>query len=516
LNRLTVQVQSYVEKRLEEKSSRVTLVSEGDRTEALKLGKAEDLIEQILRDLAALGLVGERGNALLRYLGLSSRKMNDPLAIMTLSSSGAGKSYLQDLVLSLCPPEDLIKVTSLSDKALFYKGEYALVHKVLAVEEEAGASGAAYALRSLITQHILTAETAIKNPLTGRMETQTSISRGPAHVTLTTTNPNPDDETTSRFFVGSVDESAEQTAAILEAQKNSHTLAGLRQRHGHEEILRRHHAFQRMLRPLEVLDPFEPLLGFGDKRLLFRRDNPKFQRLILAVTFVNQMRREVKRDAVTGTEYIESTLEDLAVATELYRALFGGTPADLPPPSRELLRRIDEYVERRAVELKLARAKVEFHRRELREALQMREAQLRRYLGPLVEQGYLVPVGGRFGQLYSYRLLYDRQREGGCFVPGLKEVEQIRREAIIAGLISAETPMPGPVNLTKTSSAKMPPRQLKTNLVTTSSDDFDEVPEAVFHRENGSGKTNLVQFSGNHIPGKLGNRVNGQPVMGWA
>ena len=91
-------------------------------------------------------LAGERINKLLLYTVMTSRKMTDPLAVQVLSGSGAGKSHLQDAVLSLCPDEDLIKLTSLSNQALFYKGEDSLRHKVLAVEEVAGAEGARYAM----------------------------------------------------------------------------------------------------------------------------------------------------------------------------------------------------------------------------------------------------------------------------------------------------------------------------------------------------------------------------------
>jgi len=505
LNRLTLQVQSYAEKRLEEKMPRVTLVSESEKAEGLQLGKNADLIGEILRDLEKLGLVGERNIGLAQYIGMTSRKMDDPLAFLTISSSGAGKTYLQDLILSLCPPEDLIKVTSLSNRALFYKGENSLVHKVLAVEEEAGASGAAYALRNLISQKILISETTIKNALTGRMEVQQSIARGPTSVFLTTTNPHPDDETLSRFFVGSVNESVAQTLAILAAQRQNHTLKGLHRKHRRGAIIARHLAFQRLLRPLEVINPFEPLLTYGeDGRLIFRRDQPKFQQLVVAITFLQQMGRTVKRDETTGKEYIGTTLDDIAIANELARELFGNSVDDLPPPSRELLERIVEYVEQRAIEMKVESRKVEFDRRELRQSLKVSEAQLRRYLKPLVDLEYLIPVGGRFGQSFCYRLLYDGQNEGR-FVPGLKDVEQIHREAMAAGILPTSE-SPNLVIKNGTSSGKMAPRQ-------TSSGDFDEVPEDGFHRRNDGGDGNLVTISGNHIPVLCENGENGNGVI---
>jgi len=493
VNRLIIQLETYVEKRLEEKAPLITLVSESEKAEGLRLGKNADLVGEILRDMEKLGLVGEKNIGLAQYIGMTSRKMDIPLAFLTISSSGAGKTYLQDLILSLCPPEDLIKVTSLSSRALFYRGENSLVHNVLAIEEEAGASGAAYALRNLISQKILISEIAIKNALTGRMEVQTSIARGPSSVFLTTTNPHPDDETLSRFFVGTVDESVRQTLAILAAQRQSHTLEGLHRKHRHGGIIARHLAFQRLLRPLEVINPFEPLLTYGeDGRLIFRRDQPKFQQLVVAITFLNQMRRAIKRDEVTGKEYIETTLDDIAIANELALELFGNSLDDLPPPSRELLERIVEYVKQRAVETKVETKKIEFHRRELRRALKLSEFQLRKYLRPLVDLEYLASVAGRHGQLFCYRLLYDGEGESsGRFIPGLKDVEQIRKEAMAAGILRSET---------STSCEKMPLRAEKTNFVHPSCEGLHEVKNGHFPYENGHEKTNFVQFSGNHIP----------------
>ena len=82
-------------------------MSDADKAEALKLGRDPDLAGEILRDMEKLGLVGEETNKLIGYLVMTSRKMDDPLALLILSGSGAGKSHLQDAILSLCPDEDL-------------------------------------------------------------------------------------------------------------------------------------------------------------------------------------------------------------------------------------------------------------------------------------------------------------------------------------------------------------------------------------------------------------------------
>ena len=335
VNRLIGQVEAYAQKQLAESQSQVVLVSDTDKAEALKLGRHPDLAGEILRDMEKLGLIGEATNKLIGYLVMTSRKMPDPLALLTLSGSGAGKSLLQDTILCLCPDEDLIKLTSLTDRALFYKGEDSLKHKVLAVEELAGALGADYAIRNLISAKKLVIESTIKNPLTGKLETQVNTVNGPTAVFQTTTNPRTDAETRSRFILIGVDESPEQTRAILAAQRQSHTREGWQRRLAREAILKRHQAFQRLLKPLKVLNPFEPFLDYPDEHLLVRRDQPKYLNLILAVTFLYQLQRPVHNDAALG-DYIETTLDDIAIANDLAHQLFGYSLDDLSRPGREL------------------------------------------------------------------------------------------------------------------------------------------------------------------------------------
>jgi DNA primase catalytic core len=437
-----------------------------DKADALKLGRSADLVGEISRDLKKLGIVGEQTNSLLLYLAMTSRKMADPLAVQVVSGSGAGKSHLQDAVLTLCPDEDLIKLTSLSSQALFYKGEDSLKHKCLAVEEVAGAQGARYAVRNLISAKKLTIETTIKNPLTGKMETQVNTVHGPTAVFETTTDPKTDPETKSRFIVTSIDESPEQTRAILEAQRHRHTLDGLRSRHARSEVLRRHHAFQRSLRTLYVVNNYEPLLAYGDDRLMFRRDHPKYLHLILVVTFLHQHQRPVKRDEVSGIEYIETSLADIAIANDLALELFGTSLDDLSRPGRELLARTSVYVREKAAKTKQPLEKIEFCRRELREAIGWSEYQLRTHLEELVELEYIVPLGGRFGSVFTYRLI-NYNEESSRFVPGLKSVEQLRQEAEKLGLTSC--------GFCEPRGQKSPPRAEKTNLVGTSLNGRHEV-----------------------------------------
>jgi hypothetical protein len=419
------------------------VVTAEEQTEAIKLGRAPDLVDEIVRDITRLGPVGEDVNKLIGYLVMTSRKMDDPLALLILSGSGAGKSLLQDAILKLCPEEDLIKLTSLTDRALFYKGEDSLKNKVLAVEELAGAQGADYAIRNLISAKKLVIETTVKNPMTGQLTTQLNTVHGPTAVFQTTTRPDMDAETRSRFILTSIDESPGQTRAILEAQRQSHTLEGLRRKRQGEAVIQRHHGFQRLLKAVAVVNPFEPLLTYADDRLAVRRDNPKYLHLILAVTFLHQMQRERRHDAESGLDYIETTLDDVAVANELATALFGQSLDEVSRPGRELLRLAFDYVQSQAGRQKTTAEHVAFTRRELREALKWSEYQLRTYLDELAQLEYVWPLSGRQGQPFRYRLLYDGQGDGGQrFLAGLKSVEQLRQEGRKLGLVFDSTSGP--------------------------------------------------------------------------
>ena len=432
VNRLILQLEAYAAQSLQSSTAVAPLVSEAERAEAVKLGRNPDLVGEVLRDFEKLGMVGEEVNTLAGYLVMTSRRMDDPLALLIISGSGAGKSHLQDTILSLCPEEDLIKLTSLSGQALFYKGEDSLRHKVLALEEEAGANNASYAIRNLISAKKLTIESTIKNALTGKLETQVNIVHGPTAVFVTTTNPQTDAETRSRFIVTSVDESAEQTRVILEAQRHGHTLEGMLKKQRRAEVLGRHHALQRSLRPLKVVNPFEPLLAYAEDRLVMRRENPKYLHLILCVTFLYQMQRPIKEHAELG-EYIETTLDDIAVANEIAAGLFGHSLDELSRPSRELLKLIRDFVEHRAAQQKCEREAVSFTRREVREYSGWSDYQIKAHIKQLEELEYLAPSSGRRGQLFAYRLAWDGS--GERFLPGLVSVEEVRERAQLVGLL---------------------------------------------------------------------------------
>jgi len=389
------------------------IMTEDEKTEALALGKSDDMINAILRDYELCGLVGEKHNKLLCYIAAVSRKMIDPLSILILSSSGAGKSALQDATLFFVPPEDVVKLTSITGKALFYKGEKSLKHKLLAIEEETGAEEAVYAIRNLISAKELVIEVTVKDYTTGKMTTMENRVEGPTAVFITTTNPETDPETRSRFFVTNVDESREQTRRILEFQRKVQTLEYQVKRAELLPVAKKHWNYQRMLKPMLVVNPFAEKMSFVDDRLQGRRDQPKYLSLIRAVAFMRQLQKKIRKH--DGKDFIEVDKTDMAIANELVQWLIGRSLDDLNGISRDLLFQVDRMLDERLLRLGKEDSKeklpdkysVQFTRREIREYSGWAQTRVRRYIDQLVEMEYLHAESGRFGAAYKYRLICD-------------------------------------------------------------------------------------------------------------
>lgn len=386
-------------------------IPEADRREAEAMGKDPKLIETILLDYEQCGLVGERTNKLLSYLAMTSRKMPRPLAILNLSSSGSGKSALQDATYGFCPPEEAVRTTNLSAKALFHRERDSLKHKFLVLEEGKGVESAAYALRVLISSGELITEVATKDPTSGRLVAMRNRVEGPVAVSLTTTSPDTDAETRSRFFVISADESREQTEAILELQRVQHTLHGLIAADERTAIQRRHHAFQRMLQPMRVINPLVHRLAGLSSRLTARRDQPKILGLVSAVAFLRQMAKPIKQHG--SLNYIEVDEADLRIATELIPVLTGPGAQEVSRPGRELLAALLRMRKEASDAVLTPEGDFTFTRRAVREFAGWERTRVHRYLGELLDLEYVIRDRTRRGMTDRYVLAWEGEHSFG-------------------------------------------------------------------------------------------------------
>ncbi len=369
------------------------------------------LAERIVADVEAIGVVGEGANALVGYVAMVSRLLDKPLAILIQSTSAAGKSTLMDALLSLMPEQQRVQYSAMTGQSLFYLGEGDLQHKILAIAEEEGVRQAAYALKLLQSQGELRMASTGKDPATGKLVTAEYRVQGPVMLCLTTTAIDIDEELLNRCLVLTINETAEQTAAIQQRQRQARTLAGLQANVRAGQVLAAHRAAQSLLRPLAVVNPLAEQLTFASDRVRLRRDHMKYLALIDAIALLHQHQRPVQTIEVDGAavEYIEVRQADIALANRLAHAVLGRSLDELPPQTRRVLAALDAWVAEQAKTQGIERPAVRFTRRTVRGVLGLSDTQLRVHLERLVTLEYVRLHSGHNGSLYTYSLLFDGQ-----------------------------------------------------------------------------------------------------------
>ncbi|TET82874.1 MAG: toprim domain-containing protein [Desulfobacteraceae bacterium] len=404
--------------------------TKAQKEQSLLFLKGKDLFSEILADLETLGVTGEETNKLVGYLAAVSRKLDEPLSVLIQSRSAAGKSTLQDAILSLVPEEDYVKYTRITDQALFYKEEDSLVNKILAIEEEVGMGGAAYSIRNIQSSKKITVAATGKDPGTGKMKTEEYTVNGPVAVMITTTAAELEGETASRFLFLTIDESSKMTQAIHKMQRQAETLDGLVLKKKSDHIIKKHQNAQRLLKPMAVVNPFTRYLSYPNQSLRTRRDHKKYLGLIRTVAYLHQYQRKVKTVNVDGdtVEYIEVTLDDIETANRLANEVLGQSLDELAKPSRTLLDAIYEMIKQIAAKLNKAIDEIHFNRRMIREHIAWTDWQIRTHIKQLEDLEYLYARIGARGKEYTYALNYRGQGEnsGKCYL-NLTPVEEIKK-----------------------------------------------------------------------------------------
>jgi hypothetical protein len=214
-------------------------------------------------------------------------------------------------------------------------------------------------------------------------------------------------------------------------QRRRQTLAGLLAAQDRQATLALHRNAQRLLRPLLVANPFAESLTFLDDKTRTRRDHVKYLTLIRTLALLHQYQRTIKTTTHGDQqlEYIEVTLDDIAVANKLASEALGRSVDELPPQTRRLLSLIDEMVSAACERQGIDRNDYRFSRRDVREATGWGHTQLKVHLKRLEELEYLLVHRGGRGQSFVYELLYEPPPDAGKrFLSRLIDVERLRQQ----------------------------------------------------------------------------------------
>jgi DNA primase len=189
LAELTSALEHYRLQRIEALQAKPEAVKEmtaAERQAALKELQHPNLLQRTAQLLEQCGIVGEQQNSMISYLIYCTRKQPIPLHVMFLGSSGSGKTYLQERISELMPPEDRIEITQITDNALYYFKQEELKHKLILIEDLDGAMTVFYPLRELQTKRRISKTVTLKDSK-GNLKTITLTVEGPVCVSGCTT-----------------------------------------------------------------------------------------------------------------------------------------------------------------------------------------------------------------------------------------------------------------------------------------------------------------------------------------
>lgn len=402
LSELTEELEKYrlqeiksKEENLKPKFKKLNL---GEIEEAETFLRSKDLLGRTNELIGKSGVIGEEVNRLLMYIIFTSRKREQPLHVVSLGSSGTGKTHLQEKVGELIPEEERVSITTLSENAFYYFGKQELKHKVILIEDLDGAENALYPLRELQTKKRIVKTIASKNSK-GETQTKYLVVEGPVCVAGCTTKEQIYEDNANRSFLLYLDESTEQDEKIMQYQRQ--LSAGEINTYEQKEIQEFLQNTQRVLKPITIRNPFANKLNLPQSVFKPRRTNNHYLQFIEAITFYHQYQRTMSADEKTGEMYIEVTLEDIENANRLLKEVLLRKSDELTGSCRNYLENLKAYLK--------AKKKKQFTALEIRKQLRLPKTSQWRYHKQL-EDAYLIKKVQRKGkQTNQYEITNEKE-----------------------------------------------------------------------------------------------------------
>jgi predicted transcriptional regulator len=374
-------------------------LTEKEKSEALQLLQSQNLLTVTNELIGKSGIIGEETNRLIMYLIFSSRKREQPLHIISLGSSGTGKTHLQESIGNLIPEEQKIEITTLSENAFYYFGQQELKHKLILIEDLDGAESALYPIRELQSKKKISKTVAFKNTK-GETKSQSITVEGPVCVSGCTTKESVYEDNANRSFLIYLDETTEQDDRIMNYQRRASAGKNdIEQQIKAKTLLQNS---QYLLNSIKVINPYAEDVELPKEVLKPRRTNAHYLQFIELITYYHQHQRAIKYDKQTGEEYIETTLEDIKNANELIKEI--------------LLRKSDTLTGRSRNQLEAFKAVLKnknesetFTNAQLRKSLRIAKSTAQYHLNTWLDTGLITKIHDKDTQTSHYKLVSETE-----------------------------------------------------------------------------------------------------------
>jgi len=367
---------------------------ERERVEAFL--KQKKLIYKLNELLGRSGIAGEDTSRIFLLIIAISYKMAEPLHALIQGSSGSGKTRLLRQISDCMPPEQVIRLTRVSDKGFYNYPENYLANKLMSLEDVDGlGEEATFAFRELQSNGELNSATSIKLE-NGQIVSGEKRVRGPIASLACTTQGEIYEDNMSRVFLIAVDESMEQTRRIIDYQ-NRRASGGINEK---EEKDTKQFIQQvvRELKPYKVVNPFASKIQLPEEAHKIRRLNDLFQSFVRMTTVLNQRQRRKDKIGRLITE-----LEDIETAIDIMFESIVLKVDELDGSLRQFFERLKAYLQK---QYKSEYKDAEFTQREVRQAFNLSKAQCSRYFAQLSELEYIRTKNGNNLRRISYSIDY--------------------------------------------------------------------------------------------------------------
>ncbi|MBL6447638.1 hypothetical protein JMN32_15070 [Fulvivirga sp. 29W222] len=363
------------------------------RQQALNFLQHPDLMERTNTLLGQSGITGEDTNRQILWLVYGSRKRPKPLHVICLGASGTGKTYLQEKVARFIPESEKFTFTASSENAFYYLEPYDLCHKVVLVEDMDGAQSLLYPLRELQTKQWISKVVPIKDSQ-GNIKTRKLEVYGPISLSGTTTHESLYEDNANRCLLLHLDTTHRQQESIMDYQR--------KQSAGKIDTIAEHKAtqllqnIQQVLAPIKIVNPYAEHLRIPGQCFKPLRTHEHYLQFIETVTWYHQYQRPEQADPETGEVYINTTLEDIAIANKLLKDILLTKSDELPQALRHFFEQLKNWLRSQNQE--------SFYSKTLRTHFRTYPMKINRYIRTLEQYGYLQKTGGNRKQGYEYEI----------------------------------------------------------------------------------------------------------------
>lgn len=412
LSDITNELEKYrlqqIESKQQEQNKIIRPLTNEEREAAIKFLQQPHLLKKTNDLIGCSGIVGEELNRLIMWLIYTSRKTNKPLHIISMGSSGTGKSHLQEKVGELIPDEDKIEITALTENAFYYFDKAELGHKLILIEDLDGIWSALYPLRELQSKQRISKTVTIKDK-NGNTKTIHLKVYGPVCIAGCTTKESIYEDNANRCFLIHLDESSEQDDRVMDMQRK--ISAGKINITEQQQAIQLLQNVQRVLQPITVINPYAEQLQIPKEVFKQRRTNAHYLAFIEVIAFYKQyQRRWTGGDSgeiiyepggdmppAGGRAFIEVTTEDIEEANALMKQILLRKSDELNGATRNYFEQLKQSLEQHR--------QSSFTNTSIRNQLRIPISSVKRYHSSLLAAGLIRKVDNRNTKAHYYEVI---------------------------------------------------------------------------------------------------------------